>query len=443
MRQQLTTLCLLACLIAGTGISQDQAQDDRFIVTGQVEPILTEWNQVKIMERQLRWRQANVVPEVMRRHGVNLWLVSRSESVLYLSLVTADDEGLVAEQPSVLIFHDRGPELGVERHTARSNELTRIIARLAPRSIALSDETRARLGDGIPERVRLVSSRLLRTGFLEKRSPDEMSLFHHVARVAHEIIAEAFSNKAVTPDLTTTDELNWWIRQRYIDLGLPTSDHPTITVQRSQLERPKYEEGDEHFRVDIPPRNGYDTVIRRGDIISCDTGIDYLGLGTDTQQVAYVLKVGETDAPPGLRRAIANTVRLQDLFAAEFRDQRIANEIVAAAYEKARAEGLRPEIYGHPIPYFLKRYSLNGAFFADTRYGAGPALGYEGSEGPSERGNYPVYGNTAYAMELDTETSVPEWGGQDVRIVLEQTIAFTAGRVVFLGGRQKELYLIK
>ncbi len=442
MRPELASrLCVFAWAIAGTGA----AQDDRFVVTGQVEPILSEWDQAKIMERQLRWRQANVVPEVMRREGVDLWLVSRREGVLYRSLVPADDEGLVAEQPAVLVFHDRGPDRGVERSAVRSNQLARIVGELNPRAIALAEETRASLGDGLAERYRdrLVSSGPLRTGFLEKRSPEEMSLFHHVARVAHEIIAEAFSNKAVTPDVTTTDELNWWIRQRYIELGLPTSDHPTITVQRSRLERPKYEEGDEHFRIDIPPRNGYDTVIRRGDILACDTGINYLGLGTDTQQVAYVLKEGETDAPPGLRQAIANSVRLQDIFAAEFRDGRIANEIVAAAYDNARAEGLRPEIYGHPIPYFLKRYSLNGAFFANTRYGAGPALGYEGSEGPSERGNYPVYANTAYAMELDTETSVREWDGQDVRIVLEQTIAFTGGRVVFLGGRQKEFYLIR
>ena len=442
MRPELASkLCVFACTIAGT----TTAQDDRFVVTGQVESIHPEWDQAKIMERQLRWRQTNVVREVMQRQGVVLWIVTRREGVLYLSLVPADDEGLVAEQPAVLIFHDRGPDRGVERSAARSNQLSRIVGQLDPRTIALTDEARARLGEGLVQRYgdRLVSSEPLRTGFLEKRSPEEMSLFHHVARVAHEIIAEAFSNKAVTPDVTTTDELNWWIRQRYVELGLPTSDHPTITVQRSKLEQPNYQEDSEHFRIDIPPRNGYDTVIRRGDILACDTGINYLGLGTDTQQVAYVLKEGETEAPPGLRQAIANSVRLQDIFAAEFRDSRIANEIVAAAYEKARAEGLRPDIYGHPIPYYLKRYSLNGGFFANTRYGAGPALGYEGSEGPSERGNYPVYANTAFAMELDTRTSIPEWGGQDVRLVLEQTIAFTGGRVVFLGGRQKEFYLIK
>ncbi|MCH7825615.1 MAG: hypothetical protein IH849_12500 [Acidobacteria bacterium] len=40
--------------------------------------------------------------------------------------------------------------------------------------------------------------------------------------------------------------------------------------------------------------------------------------------------------------------------------------------------------------------------------------------------------------ELHTWTSVPEWGGQDVRIVLEQNVAMTEDRLVFLGGRQVE-----
>jgi len=225
---------------------------------------------------------------------------------------------------------------------------------------------------------------------------------------------------------------------------LPTSDHPTITIQRSILERPKYVENEEHFRIDIPPRNGYNTVIRRGDIIGCDTGINYLGLGTDTQQVAYVLKKGETNVPKGLKKAIENTGRLQDIFAVEFAHGRKSNEIVNTALRKAKAEGLRASIYSHPILHFLMRYSLNGGFFGNTRYGAGPDMGSgeNGEELPAERGE-PVYNNTVYAMELDTKTTVPEWDNQLVRIVLEQTIAFTQDKVVYLGGRQTDFYLIK
>ncbi|MFQ5865610.1 MAG: M24 family metallopeptidase, partial [bacterium] len=376
---------------------------------------------------------------------VDMWLIARDQYVLYLSLVPADDEGLVSHRPDVLIFYDRSKDKGVEALEIDFERVENIIRSRDPKKIAVSDELKARLTNKVGKQVvsRMVSSQKIRTAFLQIRSDEEMSIFEYVARIAHEIIAEAFSNKAVIPDVTTTDELNWWIRQRYRDLGLLTSDHPTITVQRSKLERPKYSESDEHFRIDIPPRNGYNTVIRRGDLIFCDTGINYLGLGTDTQQVAYVLKKGETDAPPGLKQALKNTNRLQEIFAKEFAEGRNSNDIVLAALKKARAEGLRPEIYSHPIPHFLMRYSLHGGFFARTRYFAGPELGGEGDADPEPGGGDPIYNNTVYAMELDTKTSVPEWSGQDVRMVLEQTVAFTGGKIVFLGGRQTEFYLIK
>lgn len=427
--------------------SGSQVQYRTFRPTGTVPPILSEWEQVKIMETQLRWRQRHVVPEVMRRAGVDVWIIGRGEGVGYLSLIEADDEGLVPGRPDLLVFVDSGQE--VSRQQLDVEDLQAALVAATPRRLAIAPSTRERLGENFQGSFEelygdvAIDSELLVRGFLEKRSPAELVLFDSVARIAHEIIAESFSNRTIIPDLTTSDELNWWIRQRYIDLGLPTSDHPTITVQRSRLERSKYSEDDEHFRVDIPPRNGYNTVIRRGDVISNDTGINYLALGTDTQQVAYVLHLDETEPPAGLLRAMANTVRLQEFFAAEFVDGRPAYEIVGAALSNARAEGLRAEIYSHPIPYFLKRYSLNGGFFRNVRHGAGPSLDAAGRDGPSRRGRYPVFARTAYAMELDTVTSVPEWGGQDVRIVLEQTIAFDGERVIFLGGRQTELYVIR
>jgi len=421
------------------------AQEFGIESAGDVQNILPLWEQVKFMEKQLKWRQKHVLPEVLRRENVDMWLVGRNEGVLYLSLVPGDKEGLVPEEPRVLIFHDKGVQEGIEQEFSDFESLAEKIKKRDPKKIGVSERNKQRieLSIGKDYASRFVSSRNLATGFLEKRSPEEISVFHYVTRIAHDVIAEAYSSRVIIPDVTTTDELNWWIRQRYRDLGLLTSDHPTITIQRSFVERKKYSESDEHFRIDIPPRNGYNTVIRRGDIISCDTGINYLGLGTDTQQVAYVLKKGENDVPEGLKKAMARTNRLQDLFAAEFKDGRKGNDIWLPALKKAKAEGLRPAIYSHPIPLFIMRYNLPGGFYEDTRYGAGPALGDGESEEPSPRGEYPVYLNTVYAMELDTLTSIPEWDGQDVRIVLEQTVAFSEKGLEYLGGRQTKWYVIK
>ena len=426
-------------------VNAAQSQDYSIEPAGDVHNVLPLWEQAKVMESQLRQRKETVLPEVMRSAGVDMWLVSRDQRLLYLSLVTDDDEGLVSHRPDVLVFYDRGDDQGIEALEEDRDRLESIVRSRNPKRIAVSNEARQRLASlvGVPFGNRMISSAELRDAFLEIRSDEEMSLFEYVARLAYEIIAEAFSNETIIPDVTTTDQINWWIRQRYRALGLLTSDHPTITVRRSSLERPKYSESDEHFRIDIPPRNGYNTVIRRGDLIFCDTGIDYLGVGTDTQQVAYILKHDETEAPPGLRQALRNTNRLEELFAAEFAEGRRSNDVVLAALQKARADGLRAEIYSHPLPHFLMRYSLNGGFYSGTRHFVGPELGGDGDRDPEPGGGSPILRNTVYAMELDTKTSVPEWGGQDVRIVLEHNVAFTRGELVFLGGRETEYYLIK
>ena len=179
--------------------------------------------------------------------------------------------------------------------------------------------------------------------------------------------------------------------------------------------------------------------------MGCDTGIIYFGWGTDTQQNAYVLKQEETDVPEGLKVAFNNTNRLQIHFAKAFAVGKPANDIVNDALKAAWKDGLRPFIYSHPLPYYLRRYNSPGGIIR-IRYGAGPSLGGDELIEPAPlqpAGGYPVYANTTYAMELHTLTSVPEWGGQDVRMKMEQNVAMTENGLIFLGGRQTEWYIIK
>ena len=439
---------LLIILVVSVSISaQEFSQPYPFVSVNDVGNVATVREQVLKMEEWLKWRKENIVPEVMRRSGVDMWIVTRYEGPLYYSLIPANYDGCVSRRYHALVFLDRRNKDGIEEITSDFNELGKTIKEMNPDKIAVADDVNDRISGLLDKKYinRLISSEDLRTGFLEKRSPEELSIFEHVCRVAYDIIAEAYSNKVIIPDVTTTDDLNWWIRQRYRELGLGTSDHPTITIQRSVLERPKYAEGDEHFDIEVPPRNGYNKVIRRGDIISCDTGIDYFGLGTDTQSNAYVLREGETDVPAGLKEAMNNTNKLQNHFAAAFEVGKPSHDIVNDALKAAFDDGLRPSIYSHPIPYYILRYSLNGGII-DIRYGAGPDLGGGEETEPAPLlppGGYPVYENTVYAMELHTWNDIPEWGGQKVRLVLETNVAMKKDGLVFLGGRQTEWYIIK
>ncbi len=263
-----------------------------------------------------------------------------------------------------------------------------------------------------------MSAERLCIGWLETRSPQEMSVYRHLCGIAHDIIREFYSNRVITPDVTTTEDVVWWIRQRLTELGIDTWFQPSIDIQRRKKDGEK---------------PGPDRTIRRGDVLHCDFGIKYLGLCTDMQWQAYVLKPGETDAPAGLQAALDRANRLADLFLAEFKEGRSGTEIVETAMKKGTDAGLRPSIYTHAL-------GLHGHAAGCTMEGRPPETAPEGTK---ERGAYTLFPNTAYSIEFSSTSSIPEWDGQDVRIAYEDDALFTGGVAKFIDGRQLKLLLIK
>ena len=439
----------LACILGAVAFSGSQATAPADGLN-----ILPERERARVMDEWLRWRLENILPDLMRREGIDLWLVIANESdpgPVYFTLMPATS--LYVVRTSILMFHDRGKDLGVERLTAGSSRigdwykptwldkknrrqfenLAEVIRKLNPKKIGINtspiwyygDDLTAGLQDKLvaalgPElSKRLVSADRLAVGWLETRSPQELSVYRHVCGITHDLIREFFSNRVIVPDVTTTDDVEWWFRQRVRDLGLDPWFHPGISLQRSKAESAK--------------RAADDGVIRRGDLLHCDVGIKYLGLHTDMQWSAYVLKPAETDAPDGLKSALAGANRVADIFMAEFREGRPGNEIVDEAMRTATAEGLRPLIYSHPIGVY--------------GHAAGPPMDVRALEDAPEntraRGQYPLFLNTAYAIEFSATTSVAEWGGQDVRIGYEEDAVFTTAGCRFIDGRQTALLLIK
>jgi hypothetical protein len=163
--------------------------------------------------------------------------------------------------------------------------------------------------------------------------------------------------------------------------------------------------------------------------VHCDVGLSSLGLRTDTQRNGYVLRPGETEAPAGLREALRTGNRMQDLTTETLTVGRSGNEVLAAARAAAAAEGIDGDVYSHPVGFH--------------GHGAGPAIGlWDEQGGVRGAGDYPVHPDTVYALELAVRLPVPEWGGQCVRMGLEQGIALTRDGVEYLDGRQTELILI-
>ena len=445
----LVSTVLLISMAASMGISKDfgvAAVEDS-------KNILPLRERAEVMNAWLKWRLDNIVPMLMRREGIDMWLVINreyNEDPVYLSMVP--EPHMAARRTSILIFHDRGEDEGVERLSGgyygigewygptwkdktkkQFESLADFIKERHPKKIGINASEKWAFGDGLSSALkeklekalgpelssRFVSAENLCVGWLETRSPQELSVYRHIGGIAHDIIAEFYSNKVITPGITTSDDVVWWIRQKIVDLGLTTWFQPSISIQRDNRLAGQYEE---------QPK-----VIQRGDLLHCDVGIVYLGLCTDMQWQAYVCHLGEEDAPVGVKEALQRANKLGDIFRAEFETGRSGNEIVRTAMEKGEAAGLRPLIYSHPL-------GIHG-------HAAGPPMDARPlgrrPEGSELRGEYPLYPNTCYAIEYSSTSSIPEWDGQDVRIGWEESGCYTEKGAEFVDGHQTKLYLIR
>jgi hypothetical protein len=249
---------------------------------------------------------------------------------------------------------------------------------------------------------------------LAVRLPEEEVVYLELQKLVWSMIEEMFSERTITPGVTRTSDLVWWLRQRVNDLGLITWFQPSIDVQR---------QGSANL--------GEDPVIQRGDVLHCDVGIVALGLHTDTQHNAYVLRTGETAPPAGLHEALRRANRLQDILFEQVRPGRSGNEVLAATLATMRRDGLDGTMYTHPI-------GLHG-------HGAGPLIGrWDAQEGVPGRGDHKVLASMWFSSELQVTTPVAEWGGQRVRMAQEEDFTMRAdGTPQWFAGRQSQLWVVK
>jgi Xaa-Pro aminopeptidase len=454
-RGRIATLVLHAALLGApaTAGAEDAATQGRQLDS--LGGILSHRQRVEPVNDMLRERLDDLLPRLMRETGIDLWLVINREYVedpVYLTLVP--EPVFAARRTTMLILHDRGEEQGVERLTVSRypirgfyeaaweggsleeqwRRLGELIAERDPRRIGINVSRDWPFGDGLtasleerlmevlkPElRERVVSAEALSVRWLETRTAAEIESWGHVVALARRVIAEAFSSKVITPGATTTDDVAWYIRQRFEDLNLRPWFQPYVNFQRRGT---SYEADDSFFGES-------EGVIRRGDVLHTDVGICYLRLCTDTQEMGYVLRVGEEDVPAGLRKALATGNRWQDLLTAEFRTGRSGNEILASARRTSEAAGIVGSVYTHPL-------GLYG-------HAAGPTIGMWDNQGPTPvRGDWPLAASTGYAIEGNVKVPVPEWDDQWVQMKLEQSAVFDGERVIYLAGRQTRWHLVR
>ncbi len=400
-------------------------------------------------------RVEQLLPKLMSEHNMDMWLIiSReyNEDPIIKTLLPAT--WLSARRTTILVFaRTKDGSVGAYAiapykvgsvfekawdKTKQPNQwlaLVDLIAKYNPNTIAINQSKHWAHADGLVAtdkenllanlpnnyKSKLVSAEPLAVAWLEQRIPEEVAVYKDIVKIAHEIIAEAFSSKVITAHKTTTDDVVWWLRERVKALKLQTWFHPSVSIQRSD---------DVAFDHESSFTNGYDKqVILPGDLLHVDFGISYLRLNTDTQQHAYVLKKGEVQAPSYLKHALKQGNALQDVFTANFKVGHSGNEVLKASRAQAIAMGLKPTIYTHPLGYH--------------GHAAGTTLGmWDAQQGVVGSGDYPLHLNTAYSIELNNAIYIDEWK-KEIRIMLEEDALFDSTGVWYLNGRQTELLLIK
>ena len=445
---------LLLAFAAASAAAQSYGE---FAQGREVPPPITALSQrdrVEPVNRMLEQRLDELLPRLMRETGIDMWLVINreyAEDPVYFSLVP--EPAFAARRTTMLLFHDRGEDAGVERLTVSRyplggfyeaaweggdlreqwRRLAQLVSERQPRRIgvnvsrgwAIADGLTAALEDRLREVLdpalaeRLASAERLAVRWLETRSADQLAAYPGVVALARGVVTEAFSGRVITPGVTTTDDVAWYIRQRFADLDLPAWFMPYVNLQRP---------GEEC--APETPFCGTSGVIRPGDVLHTDVGICYLRLCTDTQEMGYVGRPGEEEVPTGLRLALADGNRWQDLLTAEFRTGRSGNEVLAAARAAAEAAGLVASIYTHPLGHF--------------GHAPGPTIGMWDNQGPTPvQGDWTLHPDTGYAIEGNVKVAVPEWDGQLVQIKLEQSAVFDGEGVTYLAGRQTRWHFIR
>ncbi|MDA7557859.1 aminopeptidase P family protein [Flavobacteriaceae bacterium] len=419
------------------------------------QQILPEQQRAQIVDEILSDRFNNLLPQLMDRANIDMWvLISReyNEDPVLKTMLPAT--WLNARRRTILVFY-RNKEnnsidkLAVARYNFGENilsawdkekepnqwkRLIQLINERNPKTIGLNYSKHFNIADGIDKtdydefmsflprkhQLKVVSAQKLATSWIETRTDREMILYSQLVDITHDIIEEAFSEKVITAGVTTTTDVEWWMRDRVTELGLETWFHPSVDVQRTS------DQNKDHLYAFSDRPN--DMVILPGDLIHCDFGITYLRLNTDCQELAYVLKSNENDAPRFLKNALNDGNQVQDFLTDNFEVGRTGNDILLRSLNDAQNAGLKPSIYTHPL----------GSY----GHSSGPTIGmWDAQGGVDGNGDYPLYPNTVYAIELNTTVAIPEWH-REIRIMLEEAGYFGEKGFRYVNGRQTQLLLI-
>ena len=393
---------------------------------------------------------------LMRKHGVDLWVVMSRENAPDPVLELFGGHGVTGwyGHRNAYLFSDRGSGDGLETSVIGTHlsqhlkpfydtiqsygeeglkpHLQKYLAARDPKKIAINQSRTISMGDGLTAELkaylldalgpalasRVVSSEPLLVDYVSVHTPEEDAIAAEAATATWAILARAFSNEVITPGTTTLMDVHYWItaerKRQNFEFNFPAG-----------LDLQRFRDGKVISLDDVE-----DPVIERGDLLHVDFGVRHAGIVTDQQKRAYVLRDGEAAPPAGLVKAFADSVRGAELHTAEIVAGRTGIEIKTRSEAAAKAAGIDLLVYSHVQGYWVHDAGPWTVFDWPERYGIHPREALQGGEWVS--------------VEFRTRTAVPEWGGQLVSMMREEdAISSKTAPLRYLAGPQTELWIVR
>ena len=395
-----------------------------------------------------------VLPKAMQDNDLDMWIVVVREGLLgplwealgrgYVGdwayyVFTSPDGGGRVERAALGVGGYMLERCGVYDHFGSAASLADHVAERDPARIGVNMAASIGGADGLSHTSflhlkevlgptygdRLVSAERFVSDFRATRTAMEIATFAEAGEISREIAERAFSNEVIRPGVTALEDVAWWIWDRLLERGLESSfDMPSIYIT-----------GPEGIVATSSER-----IIQRGDLLMIDWGVGYLDFYTDMKRIAYVLREGETEAPPGLQHAFDRAVEVRDVMKASIKPAPSAQQAVDATWAAIEAAGFNRIEFNQPTDDPAVTDVVIGPHsVGNWGHGLGPSLAFFNPT----RLTYELRPGTLISVELFAYTANPEWGNAKVRIPLEDDAVVTERGVEWLYPVNNRILLIR
>ncbi|MAO94279.1 MAG: Xaa-Pro aminopeptidase, partial [Flavobacteriales bacterium] len=237
-----------------------------FITNINCQDILPLKERAAFINKLQKDRLNNLLPKLMEKTGIDMWvLIAREYNEDPIIKTMLPPTWLNARRTTIVVFSldsrtkdfnsvaiaryafgDNIPSIwNKEEQPNQWEALKDYIVSKNPEKIGINTSSYESLADGLSKyhydqlynilpskyKKKVVSAEELAIAWIETRTELEMTVYSQLVEISSAIIREAFSTQVITPGITTTDDVVWWMREKVLALGLDTWFHPSVDVQ--------------------------------------------------------------------------------------------------------------------------------------------------------------------------------------------------------------------